>query len=199
MMLTFLWIRHSCLTHMHLLQSVPTPATTKCGVPITIWQDECPYSDKCQTFVCSENISWHPRRWLTWICLLLLLLLLLCLNCKWVFARWQWYYNKTRHTNRVANIRFWTLSIILSLSKNCPVYFSKHNISETGFCLSLQVKPTQLGPIDRTSPYLCSGSSSIDWAQLSRFCLKTETGSSLWNIVFWRISRTIFRKRQDNR
>jgi hypothetical protein len=29
----------------------------------------------------------------------------------------------------------WTLSIVLSLSKNCPVYFSKHNVSETGFCL----------------------------------------------------------------
>jgi hypothetical protein len=20
-------------------------------------------------------------------------------NCKWVFTRWQWYYNKTQHTN----------------------------------------------------------------------------------------------------
>jgi hypothetical protein len=36
---------------------------------------------------------------------------------------------------------FSTLSIILSLSKNRPVYFSKHNVSETGFCLHLQVKP----------------------------------------------------------
>jgi hypothetical protein len=35
-----------------------------------------------------------------------------------------------------------------------PVYFSKHNVSETGFCLRLQVKPTELGPIDRASPYL---------------------------------------------
>jgi hypothetical protein len=33
---------------------------------------------------------------------------------------------------------FWTLSIV----------------SETGFCLRLQVEPTQLGPIDRASPYL---------------------------------------------
>jgi hypothetical protein len=38
--------------------------------------------------------------------------------------------------------------------KHRLVYTSKHNISETGFCLSLQVKPTQLGPIDRASPYL---------------------------------------------
>jgi hypothetical protein len=32
--------------------------------------------------------------------------------------------------------------------------FQKHNVSETRFCLHLQVKPTQLGPIDRASPYL---------------------------------------------
>jgi hypothetical protein len=33
-----------------------------------------------------------------------------------------------------------------------PVYFPKHNISETGFYLRLQVKPIQLDPIDRASP-----------------------------------------------
>jgi hypothetical protein len=32
--------------------------------------------------------------------------------------------------------------------------FLKLNVSETGFCLRLQVKPTLLGPIDRASPYL---------------------------------------------
>jgi hypothetical protein len=31
---------------------------------------------------------------------------------------------------------------------------TKHNVSEIGFYLRLQVKPTQLGPIDRASPYL---------------------------------------------
>jgi hypothetical protein len=51
-------------------------------------------------------------------------------------------------------LRFWTLSIGMSLSKNRPVYFSKHNVLETEFCLCLQVKPTQLGPTDRASPYL---------------------------------------------
>jgi hypothetical protein len=40
------------------------------------------------------------------------------------------------------------------LSKNRPVYFSNHNVLETAFCLCFQVKPTQLGPIDRASPYL---------------------------------------------
>jgi hypothetical protein len=34
---------------------------------------------------------------------------------------------------------FWTLSIVLSLFKNYPVYFSKHSVSETGCCLRLQV------------------------------------------------------------
>jgi hypothetical protein len=38
--------------------------------------------------------------------------------------------------------------------KRRPVSLSKHNVSETGFCLRLQVKPTQLDPIDRANPYL---------------------------------------------
>jgi hypothetical protein len=42
---------------------------------------------------------------------------------------------------------FGTLSTVLFL-------FKTHNVSETGFCLHLQVKPTQLGPIDRASPSL---------------------------------------------
>jgi hypothetical protein len=33
-------------------------------------------------------------------------------------------------------------------------FLFKNIVSETGFCLRLQVKPTQLGPIDRASPYL---------------------------------------------
>jgi hypothetical protein len=49
---------------------------------------------------------------------------------------------------------FWTLSIVLFCLKHRPVYFSKPNVSETGFSLRLKVKPTQLGPIDRASPYL---------------------------------------------
>jgi hypothetical protein len=53
---------------------------------------------------------------------------------------------------KVQILYFWTLSIIFSLSKNRSLYFSKHDVSETGFCLRLQVKPTQLGPIERASP-----------------------------------------------
>jgi hypothetical protein len=36
--------------------------------------------------------------------------------------------------------------------KDRPAYFSKHNVSETGFCSRPEVKPTQLGPIDRVVP-----------------------------------------------
>jgi hypothetical protein len=63
--------------------------------------------------------------------------------------------------------------------------FAKHNVSETGFCLRLQVKPTQFGPIHRASPEI--GTCSIDWVQLSMFYLMTETESSLRNFVFWKI------------
>jgi hypothetical protein len=50
----------------------------------------------------------------------------------------------------VQNSRFY----YLDSTQHRLVYFSKHNVSETGFCLRLQVKPTQLGPIDRANPYL---------------------------------------------
>jgi hypothetical protein len=36
------------------------------------------------------------------------------------------------------------------------------------------------------------GTSSIDWAQLSKFYLKTETESSLRNVVFRKVHRTVF-------
>jgi hypothetical protein len=86
---------------------------------------------------------------------------------------------------------FWTLSIApFFYVKHRPVYISKHNVSETGFCLRLRVKPTQLSPIDRAR--LEFGTSSIDWAQLSKFCPKTEIESSLRNVVFWNINRTVF-------
>jgi hypothetical protein len=32
--------------------------------------------------------------------------------------------------------------------------YLKQNVLEAGFCLRLQVKPTQLGPINRASPHL---------------------------------------------
>jgi hypothetical protein len=49
---------------------------------------------------------------------------------------------------------FWTLSIILFLSKSPSCFYLKTYVSETGFCLHLQVKPIQLVPIHRANPYL---------------------------------------------
>jgi hypothetical protein len=46
---------------------------------------------------------------------------------------WRWYINITK--------------IILNIIHR-PVFYSKQNFSKTGFCLRLQVEPTQLGPID---------------------------------------------------
>jgi hypothetical protein len=41
-----------------------------------------------------------------------------------------------------------------------PVFYLKHSLSETGFCLRLQVEPTQVGPIEgapATTPIGISG------------------------------------------
>jgi hypothetical protein len=35
-----------------------------------------------------------------------------------------------------------------------PCLFTKRNVSETGSCLRLEVKPTKLCPMNRASPYL---------------------------------------------
>jgi hypothetical protein len=67
-----------------------------------------------------------------------------------------------------SNIMFLDISIDLVSSKtpSC-LYLKKHNVSEIG-------------------------TSSVDWAQVSRFYLWTETESSLRNIVFRNINRTVF-------
>jgi hypothetical protein len=68
----------------------------------------------------------------------------------------------------------------LSLSKNHPVYFSKHNVLETGFCLCLQVKSDQLGPIDRIqSPKCCVLKNKEDGFQI-----KTRGWIMSKNIIF---------------
>jgi hypothetical protein len=72
------------------------------------------------------------------------------------------------------------------------LFFKKHNVSESGFCLRLQLKPTRWGPIHRASLRPKIWTSSIDWAQLNRFYLKTVTESSLRNVAFWKINRTVF-------
>jgi hypothetical protein len=50
--------------------------------------------------------------------------------------------------------------------KNAETLSLSFCLSDTAFYFHLQVKTTQLGPIDRASPHLRT---SIDWAQLSRF------------------------------
>jgi hypothetical protein len=81
---------------------------------------------------------------------------------------------------------FWTLSIILPLCKtqSC-LYILKHNVSETGFCLRLQVNLLSWAQSIELVPV------SIDWAPQSRFYLKTGTESSLRNVVI--ISERCFR------
>jgi hypothetical protein len=41
--------------------------------------------------------------------------------------------------------------------------YLKQNVSETGFGLRLQLKPTQLGPIDRATSYLQTPAPTQDW------------------------------------
>jgi hypothetical protein len=51
--------------------------------------------------------------------------------------------------------------------------FKKHSVLETVFCLRLQVEPTQLGPVNRASPYLrtpapkSKSKSHCDWPSVS--------------------------------
>jgi hypothetical protein len=73
-------------------------------------------------------------------------------------------------------------SIIILDSIQRPVFYLKHDVSETEFCLRRQMEPSQMGPIKRASLFLRT--SSLFWAQLSRFHLKTKTESIFRNIVF---------------
>jgi hypothetical protein len=64
-----------------------------------------------------------------------------------------------------------------------PVFYLKHNFSETGFCFRIEVESTNLGPIDKAN--LCpDNSNNTNMVQLSRFHLKVGTESSLRNVVF---------------
>jgi hypothetical protein len=49
-----------------------------------------------------------------------------------------------------------------------PVYFLKYNVLGTGFCLCLQVKHTQLGPVDRASPHLRTPVPAPRWGILNQ-------------------------------
>jgi hypothetical protein len=54
----------------------------------------------------------------------------------------------------LVQICFWTLSIVLFLSKITGMFIFQNSVLETGFYLRFQVKPTQSDPISRASRYL---------------------------------------------
>jgi hypothetical protein len=60
------------------------------------------------------------------------------------------------------------------------VFCLKHNILDIEFCFRLQMEPPQIGPVITAALSL---SSSIYWAQRSRFGLKTETEPSDLNKI----------------
>jgi hypothetical protein len=55
------------------------------------------------------------------------------------------------------------------------VFYLKHDVTEAGFCLRLQVETPQLGPTYEASPCLRTN---------LELHLKTETEHSLRNVVF---------------
>jgi hypothetical protein len=50
--------------------------------------------------------------------------------------------------NRFVTMVCYTTITILDIIR-CPAFYLKHNVSETVFCLRIQVEPTQMGPIKR--------------------------------------------------
>jgi hypothetical protein len=96
------------------------------------------------------------------------------------------YRSETITTTNSLTVQDCTITILDIVHR--PVFYLKHEVSETGFCLRLPEEPTNLGPIVTASLCMLTASqtdtSSIYLAQLSRFHLKTETESSLRNVVF---------------
>jgi hypothetical protein len=62
------------------------------------------------------------------------------------------------------------IPIVLSLSKNRPVYFSEQHFRD-GVCLRLQVNPTQFGTINR----------DIDNVQKYNICINVYTPTQIHN------------------
>jgi hypothetical protein len=55
---------------------------------------------------------------------------------------------------KIQILRFWTLSIVLFISKTSSCLYFKTQCFGDWLYLCLQVKPTQFGPLDRVSLYL---------------------------------------------
>jgi hypothetical protein len=83
-----------------------------------------------------------------------------------IFLSWQ-FSGERPHTSRVFNILMFCLT------------------SRRWFVLCLDF-------ILHLGAGTCVRTSSIDWVLRNRFYLKTETESSLWNVVFWNINKTVF-------
>jgi hypothetical protein len=104
-------------------------------------EEACPGNLTCQF----TNVSWFQTRYSVHFILLSCEYYCLLVRCHSLFGLSPihcYKYNVFGHYP----------SSCLELNPSC-LYF-KHNVLETGFCLRLKVKPTLLGPIDRTSPYL---------------------------------------------
>jgi hypothetical protein len=68
------------------------------------------------------------------------------------------------------------MKIFLSGYYPSSCFYLKHNVLEIGFCLLLQVKPAQLGLVDRATPYF------RNFGSISSFVFKVH-GSKLLPMV----------------
>jgi hypothetical protein len=78
-------------------------------------------------------------------------------------------------------------------------------LSKTQFCLHLKTEcfgdwilSPPSGKTYSFGPNPKIGAGCIDWFQLSRFYLKTETESGLWNVVFLNINRAMDNAQKHN-
>jgi hypothetical protein len=101
---------------------------------------------------------------------------------------WRWY----------INITFTILDII-----HRPVLYLKHNVSETGFYLRLQVEPTQLGPMDTISLLFADSETiCIDWYHITTACVTSFNYSltqreGTWEDEIYAVGRRLTRKREN--
>jgi hypothetical protein len=65
------------------------------------------------------------------------------------------------------------------LDINYPFHLYKHNMSNTGFSLCLQIETTPLGPVNTANHFL-----RTYWTQLSWFHLKAGEELNLRNALF---------------